>query len=437
MDAVPGSLVVVGGKHEPWLSVLEQAGWHCQRCIDLRKADTLLNETGPCIGIVDLSQDEFSLNGVANLVSRYKHVRWLAFIRESQLNSDTICQFIVNFCIDFFTAPIPDAQLMSTIGHQLGMLTLEKKVWPDYGARKDMGLVGESVSMKRLREQVKRIGSTDVSILIYGENGTGKEKVAKAVHSISSRSKGQFVSVNCSALSEARMAAEIFGIGAEEEDAEPALVRAHKGTLYLNDILTMPHSQQMNLLRFMQEGKLTTAKGTVELDVRILAAYSSDIEKAMADNDFSDELYHYINVLRINVPSLKERVGDISLLARRYLQEFAKEYNAQARDFSDEALKALNQYQWPGNVRELMNQIKRAALMSDGVIIEAGQLDLPRKANGSRSLKSIRENSERDALMLVLESHEGQVSPAAKELGVSRATMYRLLNKHNLITEGL
>ncbi len=112
------------------------------QCADLRKADQQFTNTGPCIGIVDLSHDEFSLNGIANLVSSHKQVRWLAFIRESQLSSDTICQFIVNFCIDFFTAPIPDAQLLSTIGHQLGMLQLEKKVWPNYGINNQMDLLG-------------------------------------------------------------------------------------------------------------------------------------------------------------------------------------------------------------------------------------------------------------------------------------------------------
>lgn len=128
MGCVPGSLIVVGNSYEPWLSVLEQAGWKCIQCADLRKADQLFSDIGPCIGIVDLSHNEFSLNGVANLVSCHKQVRWLAFIDNAQLRSDTICQFIVNFCIDFFIAPIPDAQLLSTVGHQLGMLQLEKKV---------------------------------------------------------------------------------------------------------------------------------------------------------------------------------------------------------------------------------------------------------------------------------------------------------------------
>ena len=435
MDSVPGSLIVVGGSYEPWLSVLEQVGWRCTQCADLRQANTLFSETGPCIGVVDLSHDEFSLNGIANLVSNHKQVRWIAFIRESQLSSDTICQFIVNFCIDFFTAPIPDAQLLNTIGHQLGMLKLETKVWPHYGNNNDMGLIGESIPMKRLRDQIKRIGPTDVSILIYGESGTGKETVARAIHQTSSRVQKEFFSVNCRAMSERRIESDLFGIHGDDVEAPSILEQADGGTILLNDILTLPKSQQLNLLRFLQEGTVETSDGRKEVDVRILAANSADIEKALIDGDFNEELYHYINVLRINVPSLKERAGDVAILARHFLMEYSREYNAQARSFTEGATKSLTRYHWPGNVRELMNQIKRVVLMSDSVMLDDDHLDLPKRSDGKRSLKIIRERSERDALLLVLESHSGQVSIAAKELGVSRATMYRLLNKHNLITE--
>ncbi|NVC92570.1 cyclic-di-GMP-binding transcriptional regulator VpsR [Vibrio parahaemolyticus] len=435
MDSIPGSLVVVGGTYEPWLSVLEQVGWKCHQVGDLRKANALLEDIGPCIGIVDLSHDEFSLNGLANLVSSHKHVRWLAFIRESQLGADTICQFIVNFCIDFFTAPIPDAQLLSTIGHQLGMLKLEKKVWPSFGNSLDMGLLGESIPMKRLRDQVKRIGPTDVSILISGESGTGKEAVARAIHKVSSRSHKPFMSINCRALNEQRFQAEVFGMAANSAIGPSLLEQADGGTVLFNDVLTISKQQQMNLLRFLQEGTVETADGVKSVNVRILAANSSDVEKALINGDFNEELYHYINVLRISVPSLKERASDIALLARFYLQEFSKEYNSQAKSFSEDALKALTRYFWPGNVRELMNQVKRAVLMSDSVVIDEHHLDLPQRNDSKRSLKSIREKSERDALLVVLESHSGQVSNAAKELGVSRATMYRLLNKHNLISD--
>lgn len=435
MDSIPGSLVVVGGTYEPWLSVLEQVGWKCHQVGDLRKANTLLEDIGPCIGIVDLSHDEFSLNGLANLVSSHKHVRWLAFIRESQLGTDTICQFIVNFCIDFLLPQSQMPKLLSTIGHQLGMLKLEKKVWPSFGNSLDMGLIGESIPMKRLRDQVKRIGPTDVSILISGESGTGKEAVARAIHKVSSRSHKPFMSINCRALNEQRFQAEVFGIAADAEMGPSLLEQADGGTVLFNDILTISKDQQMNLLRFLQEGTIETREGVKNVNVRILAANSSDVEKALIDGDFNEELYHYINVLRINVPSLKERASDIALLARFYLQEFSKEYNSQAKSFSEDALKALTRYFWPGNVRELMNQVKRAVLMSDSVMIEEHHLDLPQRNDSKRSLKSIREKSERDALLVVLESHSGQVSNAAKELGVSRATMYRLLNKHNLISD--
>ncbi|MCX2757571.1 cyclic-di-GMP-binding transcriptional regulator VpsR [Vibrio sp. Sgm 22] len=437
MDSLPGSLIVVGGAYEPWLSVLEQVGWQCTQCADLRKADALIADIGPCIGIVDLSHDEFSLNGIANLVSNNKQVRWLAFIRESQLSSDTICQFIVNFCIDFFTAPIPDAQLLSTIGHQLGMLKLEQKVWPNYGINNNMGLLGDSVAVKRLRDQVKRIGPTDVSILIYGESGAGKETIARSIHQNSSRAQKPFLTVNCRALSEMRIESEVFGISALSDVAPCMLEEADGGTILLNDVLAMPRNQQLNLLRFLQEGKVETEAGSKSVDVRILAANSSDIEKALIEGDFNEELYHYINVLRIQVPSLKERVSDISVLANHFLRQYSKEFNAQAKSFSDDAIRSMNRYHWPGNVRELMNQIKRVVLMSDAVIIEDHQLDLPKQNDERRSLKSIRERSERDALLIVLESYGGQVSLAAKELGVSRATMYRLLNKHSLISEGV
>ncbi|EKO3693029.1 sigma-54-dependent Fis family transcriptional regulator [Vibrio metschnikovii] len=435
MNCVPGSLIVVGGSYEPWLTVLEKAGWRCMQCADLRKVDQQFTEIGPCIGIVDLSNDEFSLNGIANLVSSHKQVRWLAFVRESQLSSDTICQFIVNFCIDFFTAPIPDAQLLSTIGHQLGMLQLEKKVWPNYGINNQMDLLGESLPIKRLRDQIKRVAPTDVSILISGESGVGKERVARAIHNTSSRAHKPFVSVNCQAIPEHQLEAELFGIG-HPDSIPPLLAKAHQGTLLLNDILALPKRQQLNLLHFFQQGTLPASIGAKAVDVRILATHTTDIEKALIDGEFNEELYHYINVLRINVPSLRERASDIALFAGHFLKEYSKEYNAQARSFSEQALQTMERYDWPGNVRELMNQIKRMVLMSDSIMLDETQLDLP-KRESKRTLKSIKERSEREALVQALESHRGQITHAARELAISRATMYRLLNKHGLLSDSI
>ncbi len=430
-ESGPSSLVVVGGTYEPWLATLEQAGWRCHRCYDLRAAQTLLQDIGPCIGIVDISHDDFSLNGVASLVNRNKQVRWLALIREDQLNNDAICQFIVSFCIDYFTSPIPDSQLMSTIGHQLGMLKLERHVWPQLGDHSDMGLLGRTAIMKKLRDQVRRVAPTDVSVLINGESGTGKELVGLAIHNASTRAKGPFVSVKCSALSEELIHAELFCNG----NSEGKIQQAHQGTLFLDEIGDLPLNIQANLLHLLQDGTVDAHddKYGKEIDVRVIAATHMDLEKSVEEGLFREDLFYRLNVLRITVPSLRERTADIPELAEHFLLKFARQYNTQARTFSEEANNILMNYNWSGNVRELINQVKRAVLLADNLVIEAEHLDLPRQGDYKQSLRKIREQSERDALLAVLESNNGQVSAAAKELGVSRATMYRLLNKHSLI----
>ncbi|ATF08581.1 sigma-54-dependent transcriptional regulator [Candidatus Enterovibrio altilux] len=431
-EVVPISLVVVGATYEPWLATLEQAGWHCHRCYDLRAAQALLQDVGPCIGIVDIRHDDFSLNGIASLINRNKQVRWLALIRENQLNNDAICQFIVSFCIDYFTSSIPDNQLMSTIAHQLGMLRLERHVWPQLGDHSDMGLLGKTSIMKKLRDQVRRVALMDVSVLIHGESGTGKELVGMAIHNASTRAKGPFMSVKCSALPEKLIRSELFG----DSSTEGKIQKAHQGTLFLDEIGDLPFNLQSNLLHLLQDSTVESHnnKYAKKIDVRVIAATHMVLEKVVTEGMFREDLYYRLNVLRIFVPSLKERGADIPELAEYFLLKFARQYNTQARTFSEEANKILVNYSWPGNVRELINQVKRAVFLADNVVIEAEHLDLPRQGDYQQSLRKIREESERDALLTVLENNNGQVSAAAKELSVSRATMYRLLNKHSLIS---
>lgn len=427
------TLVIVGGQHASWLSILQEEGWQCFICADLRDAQSVFSDIGPCIGILDLTKNDFSLNGIANLANTNKQVRWIAVVNSKQTDSDAVCQLISNFCVDYFTAPVPDEQLIKTIGHQRGMLQLEQRIWPELAEHPDFGLIGDSPVMANLREQITRVAPTELPILIKGESGTGKELIAKAIHSSSHQVDGQMVTLNCSIINDdSKQYKDIFD---EEEFSSGRIAVANNGTLFLNEVGELPPAYQSKLMDyFLRNNPEYRHKHDLpKSNIRIVAGTHIDLEKAVAEGKFREDLFYRLNVLPVQVASLAERGGDIILLAEHFLLKFAGEYNTQARAFTDEAKEVLLAYNWPGNVRELINQVKRAVLLADSLMIEPQHLDLPNQADMKQSLRRVREESEREALMGVLDSCGGQVTAAAKELGVSRATMYRLLNKHDLI----
>lgn len=428
-NSLLGTLLVLGSGDIPWSTALERAGWLCHRCDDLRAAENLLLETGPCIGVVDLTRDDFSLQGIAGVITRNKQARWLALVRDDQLQHDAICQFIVSFCIDYFTAPVPESQLLKTIGHQLGMLRLERRVWPQLGQFGQHGLQGEQTAMKKLRHQVKRLAMSDMPVLIQGEIGTGKELVAQAIHQASTRSKGAFVIVNCESLDSRWM------LEANSNQPERCCFdAADNGVLYLDEISALSPARQQELLRLLKDERFTTeCERVIDLRFRLIAATRYTPEELLESGCLREELYYRLNILSLTVPALRERGDDIVLLAEYLLLKFARQYNSPVKHITEEAKRLISSYSWPGNVRELISQIKRAILLADGKELDDEHFDLPRLADDRQSLKKIREDSERGALLAVLENNKGQISAAARELGVSRATMYRLLNKHDLV----
>ncbi|WP_249199175.1 VpsR-related response regulator [Photobacterium sp. GJ3] len=425
-DIWHGELVLLGGHAIPWLHALEQVGWRCHHCHDLRAAEALLLATGPCLGVVDLSHDDFSLHAVASLVNRHKQVRWLALVRDEQLHIESVCQFIVSFCLDYFTSPIPEAQLLKTLGHQRGMLTLERRVWPELGQFSQQGLQGDTPVMKKLLQHVKRLASADMPVLILGEIGTGKEMVAEAIFQASTRAKGQFVTVNCSGMD-----ASWHVNGAQDACC---FELARDGVLFLNEVTSLSPERQQELLQWLQDGRFTKENGVVvRHEPRLIAATHYPLDSLVSEGNLNKELFYRLNVLSLTVPPLRERGDDLLKLAQALLHKYAREYNCGVKTFSEDARQAIATYHWPGNVQELIGRIKRSVLLTEQKNIEAEHLELPRQADDKQSLKKIREESERSALLSVLENNRGQITAAARELGVSRATMYRLLNKHDLI----
>nr|WP_086940122.1 VpsR-related response regulator [Thaumasiovibrio occultus] len=414
-------LIAIGCNYEPWLAQLEKQGWATHCCYDLRAADEMLQSMSPCICVVDLSSNDFSIQSIAQRASKTTQVRWIALLNRQQLNLSAICTFINNYCVDYFTTPIPHSQLLSTLGHQQGMLEIETTVVGSVRHSERPGILGESKAAAQLRELVRRVAMTDMHVVITGEPGVGKAMIAEEIHLQSSRRSTILHVLNANAIEELEFIVP----------NNPAFA---EGTVYINNIEMLSPALQTQLLGYLQA--LENKDFSQEMpELRIVVSSNVDLEAMVQEGTFSQELYYRLNVMHIRVPSLRERMLDIPLLADQYLSEFRAEYNISATRYTEDALKLLTQYEWPGNCRELMNQVKRAALMSEGDSIDVSHFDMPDGNRSRASLRSAKNDAERETLLNVLESHQGKISSAAKELGVSRATMYRLLNKHNLLAE--
>jgi two-component system NtrC family response regulator len=303
-------------------------------------------------------------------------------------------------------------------------------------------LVGDSSKMREVFRMIRRVGPSDVPVLIIGESGTGKELVARAIHRQSARKSEPFVAINCGAIPETLLESELFGYergaftGAAQQ-RKGRIESAQRGTLFLDEIGDVPLALQVKLLRFLQDHTIQRlgAKETLTVDARILAATNVDLQQAINQGRFREDLYYRLCVVTIAVPALRERGSDVTLLARTLLMKFAEEEKKSLKGFTPQALEALTTYNWPGNVRELENRIKRAVVMAEGKYLTSENLELkdPSSAEEETStLRASRDSREKDLVRFAMEKAEGNVSRAAEELGISRPTLYQLLARYGL-----
>jgi len=276
--------------------------------------------------------------------------------------------------------------------------------------------------------------------MLLGASGTGKELLARAVHE-KSGCKGEFIAINCAAIPENLLEAELFGY---EKGAFTGAIRttegkielAHGGTLFLDEVGDIPLSLQVKLLRFLQERVIERIGGRrpIAVDTRIVCATHQNLEEMIAAGTFREDLYYRLAEIVVRIPSLAERHGDAALLAKHFLARFAREMNPQVRGFAPGALAAIESWSWPGNVRELENRLKRAVIMADGKLVTAGDLDLAAPAGESLpvNLKAARESADRQVIRKALAQTDGNISGAAKLLGISRPTLYDLLKQYGL-----
>lgn len=305
-------------------------------------------------------------------------------------------------------------------------------------------MIGESAAMLNVRATLHRYSQVDLPVLITGETGTGKELAARALHQLSARSQGPYVAVNCGALPPTLVQAELFGhergafTGANARRIG-LFESANGGTIFLDEIGDLPLDVQTNLLRVLQEGTLERIGNShsLKVDVRVLAATHVDLEQAVEQGRFREDLYYRLDVLRLNMPPLRERGDDVELLAKRILEDFRRRNQLRARCFSADARQALRAYSWPGNVRELLNRVRRAAVIAGDSLITPQDLQLDAHGGLEEGLDEARVTAERETILATLRETGFNISACARRLRVSRVTVYRLCKKHRLQLEEL
>ena len=301
-------------------------------------------------------------------------------------------------------------------------------------------IVGDSIPMKALRQQISLMAPTNGRVLIYGESGTGKELVARAIHAQSLRKDAMFVEVNCAAIPEDLIESELFGHRAGSfpgatSDKEGKFQKADEGTLFLDEVGDMSLKTQSKVLRTLDEGRFIPVgeEEAITADARVIAATNKDLEDEISKGNFREDLFYRLNVIPFYVPPLRERKEDIPLLAKHFLREFSQTYNRRSKEISEDALEALLRYTWPGNVRELRNLVERVAIMNPAVPkLERKHLPTLIYRDGGRrnlgefsSLHEARASYEREYILKKLDENSGNVARTAEVLGLERSHMYR------------
>ncbi len=303
-------------------------------------------------------------------------------------------------------------------------------------------MITAAPEMVKVARTIERVANTNVSVMLLGASGTGKELLARGLHDASDRAGGAFVAINCAAIPENLLESELFGhekgaFTGAVKTTEGKIELAHGGTLFLDEVGDIPLPLQVKLLRFLQERVIERigSRKSIAVDTRIVCATHQDLEAMIGDGRFREDLFYRLAEIVIKIPSLSERPGDAGLLARAFLTRFARDMNPAVKGFAADALAAIDAWHWPGNVRELENRVKRAVIMADGKLISAADLDLaePDEAGeAALNLKAAREAADRRVIRHALARSEGNISQTAKLLGISRPTLYDLLKQYDL-----
>jgi len=428
-----------------YTETLKEHGLNLVECFTLEAAYDAM-ENGCRVGLLIVTQEAelAHLDRCEPFVSNNR-ISWVGLVAQELISMPRMREFIGEHLFNFITLPAELDHIVLTLRHAWGMAFMrdvQRGVSPQPAPDDaDFVMVGKTPQMQQLFSQLNKVARTDASVLITGPSGTGKELAALSIHRQSARRNAPFVAVNCGAIAPQLFQSELFGYekGAFTGAGQRKIGRieaAQGGTLFLDEIGDMPFDMQVNLLRFLQEKTIERVGGndTLEIDVRVIAATHIDLAEAVRLGRFREDLYYRINVVCIGMPHLADRGQDIEDIAKYYFAKFASMHNRSLRGFSKAAMNAMLSHGWPGNVRELVNRVQRATVMAEGRFIQPEDLGFERNSEHAQlmSLEDARAEAERMMIRRALSQSRNQISRAASLLGVSRVTLYRLIEKYNI-----
>jgi DNA-binding NtrC family response regulator len=424
-----------------WLrDVLHSEGYRVSLCEALEQASELKDRQNFDVGVLIMAESPLPLPELESFVLDC-HFEWIALIEPRYSMTAEIRRTLgqlFHSVVDPNHLPVLLYLLSHAVRRQATSLASKRSVMLRVNGKR---VISSSPCMQLMVERLEIVADVDAPVYISGESGTGKELAARAIHECSARAEAPFIAVNCGAIPTSLIQAELFGY------EKGAFTDAHRrrtgkieaadgGTLFLDEISELPYELQVNFLRFIESRSISRLGSHREIlaDIRIISASNKDLAQLVEEGRFRADLYYRLNVLEINIPPLRERKQDIEPLVRLFFEQFKQYRPPGLKGISPQAMSLLHEYDWPGNIRELMNTLCRAMLMSNGPFIEADDLPFgnPGKPHRPPTLEEIRQQAERSTIISALKRNRNNVARASRELGVSRVTLYRLMEKYDI-----
>jgi two-component system, NtrC family, response regulator HydG len=427
------------------VDTLRASGWDALPAADLLTGRRIQAQQPVQVGVLILKDFPAGRLGEVEAFLRLSsRVEWVGVFQNEALASPIVRELVLSHFFDYQTQPVNWRELELMLDHALRRAQLRGRDGANPPPVEGLGMVGHSTAIARLQQHIQKVAATDAPVLIGGESGSGKELAARAIHKCSRRAAGPFVDVNCGAIAPGLIHSELFGHERGSFSGATAgkhgfIEAANGGTIFLDEIADLPLELQTNLLRFLQERTIHRVGSTRSLpvDARVVAASHIDLAEAVAAGRFREDLFYRLNVLPITVPPLRERMCDVPVLAQFFLQRCKTDQHGRVEGFSRHAVTAMMSHDWPGNVRELCNRVQRATVMTDQRLITPVDLGLVMASEPvGIGLDAVRTRAERDAIAQTLGRVGRNITRAARELGVSRMTLYRLMDKHGLVPGG-